>query len=101
VLTCGECSTELREATFDVDVDIDAFATEHRGEGCELTVDTVSIEATSRMQTVDARGRKVSARYAKTFYGFLAEFEVSCGCGASETFSVDDDVQASFMEELV
>ena len=101
VLTCAECRTELRETTFDVEVDCEAFASAHRGEGCELTVDTASIEATSRMQTVDARGHKVSARYAKTFYGFLAEFEVSCGCGSSASFRVDDEVQASFMEELV
>jgi hypothetical protein len=58
VLTCAEDSTELKEATFDVEADVPSeFAEAHHGNDHELSVEEGSFEQTSRVETeVKPRG---------------------------------------------
>lgn len=99
VLTCQDCSTELKELTFSVDETVDV------PEGCEHEFDEVAIdaEASSRMETKDRHGKPIkSARYMKMMYGisFTGKIECSkCNCSVDVEFEVEE--QASAFEELV
>lgn len=95
VLSCGECGTELKEATLTFESQVEVPAG-HIGDGHELSLadEQPSGEMTSR---TEGRGRRV-----RTFYGATVDAEVTCSCGnfvAYETLS--DDVQASAMDETV
>lgn len=96
VLTCAECGQEMKSAdfTFETSVDDDTVAA-HKGEGHELEVRAESPEMTTR---IEGKGRG-----AKTFYGVDLSCEVYCACQAEPIYTEDlnDDVQASYMEELV
>lgn len=91
VNACAECSTELAEANFSPEVDLEAFAG-HSGDGHDVTVDEGDTERTSRT-TGKGRG-------ARTFYGFRVSFDVTCTCGATASGEMSDDVQASAMDSL-
>lgn len=96
VLTCQDCDTELKEATFDIDSPWEG-GEYHTGDEHELALNIVSTELTSR--NTPAR----SPRYSKTFYGHSTEVEITCSCGKLEGVNetLEDDCQASGMEELV
>lgn len=101
VLTCAECGTELRQAAFDIDLDLGEFGETHDGsEEHELEVDCESVELTSRQQTTDANGKPITARARKTFYGYSAELTVKRSCGAAESYGCDDEIQASYLDEV-
>jgi len=111
VLTCGECGTELKETTFDLDLEGDSFTTsegkefefaKHAEEGHELSVECEGAELTSRTETTNPKtGKPISYRYARTYYGFQADLELSCSCGGKWSASAADECQASGMEEMV
>jgi hypothetical protein len=44
--------------------------------------------------------RHIPFRYQKRFYGYSGDATVECSCGGSETVSLQDEVQASGMEEM-
>jgi hypothetical protein len=96
VNTCAECSEELKEATFDVELDgPKPFPHE---DSCK-NQETYSVEVESSREDRVVRGK--SPRYNKTFYGYSATATVECdGCSASFSISHQDDIQASAMEEL-
>ena len=85
---CAECSTELREATFECD---DTFDTEP-----EKDVEyTMEIDDLGRSEKSEGKGRGT-----KTFYGFEAT-AVLYGDGKElERKSIGDYIQASYMDEL-
>lgn len=106
VNACADCSEELKEANFDIDVDARVGANQQRGidsaefekhKGHALGVDTHGIERTSR---VEGKGRG-----ARTFYGASVEIVVNCedceGTPVVATLTWADDEQASAMDELV
>lgn len=97
VNACGECGTELREATFEVDAPEYGLAAEelakHTGEGHGLEVEEQSSERTTRQEG--------KGRYAKSFYGYDLAFRVTCSCGQLKIEGqTNDDIQASSMDEL-
>jgi len=111
---CAECGSELKEANFDVDVNVEDKLHDHwkangwKGKGAapeghrELDLSDDSGSRTERTQTTDRHGKPIkSHRYMKHFYGAEATFMVACECG--ETFEVQwsDEVQGSGMDELV
>ncbi len=96
VNACGECGTELKEATFDVDVDFDKAA-EHMAEHPEDEAHALDLEEPSLDRTERVQGK---GRGAKTFYGAEGDLEVKCRCGFTETQHWSDDIQASYMDEL-
>ena len=101
VLTCAQCSTELKEAVFDVDVDVGGFTTAHLKESCVLDVECQSAEITQRTATVDRHGKHIkNFRYAKSYYGASVSFLVTCSCKEQDEFSWEDEIQASAMDEL-
>jgi hypothetical protein len=57
VLTCDECSTELKEASFEIDFEPDdaspygEFLKKHDGKGHELSLEENSFELTSRQES--------------------------------------------------
>jgi hypothetical protein len=89
---CADCGTELTEFTFDVEGDM---AIVHR---TKCTEPEVSLDGTSADRTQRTEGK---GRGTKTFYGVSVECEVTCVCGANQTFTFDDEVQASYMDALV
>jgi hypothetical protein len=111
VLTHDECGTELKESSFELSVDGNAFkntdgaifnSEEHEGEGHELDVECDSSEITQRSETTNPKtGKPIAARYAKSFYGYGADLTLNCSCGKSWSARAEDDVQASAMDEMV
>ena len=125
VNACAECSTELKEHTFDVDSeDLVSVLEDHRDEViAKLVADGMDkaeaeqqaqadhiIESidddggsrTERTQDKDRNGKPIKrARYAKHFYGFEATVTATCKCGEQFTTTVADEVQGSGMEEMV
>lgn len=94
VLPCVECGNELKEYTFEVEMEDSALTfSEHEGDGCNLTAGAI---AEPNMKT------EGGGRYMKTFYGYALGYKVSCSCGGFEVEGNRADfVQASSMEELV
>ena len=90
VQNCAECSTELKEFTFDVQatVTIPCLADDHQRDW-----ETEDPEATERSEG--------SGRYRKTFYGYGASVVVRCkDCQLEEWVTIGEDVPASSMDEL-
>lgn len=96
VLTHDECGTELKEASFDFEGEIpEDIVAVHKGDGHSLDLESGDAELTSRSEG--------KGRYAKTFYGYRASFDLACSCnGAEGLWSTEftDDMQASHMDEL-
>ena len=111
VLTSECCGDELKETTFDVDVEIDVV----RSEGCKCDLTDLSVEdeeftITDRMETerphTDKKGnvtmRKVGYRGQRRFYRAGGNIVVTCGCGKTAvTAEWKDEVQASGMDEMI
>jgi hypothetical protein len=106
VNTCEECGQELKDTTFDVDVDLSAEFAEHKKEHPKekhnLTLD-FEPSRTDRMENKDRRGKTIkNSRYMKHMYGAEGEIILTCSCDKwehRETWS--DEVAGSGMEELV
>lgn len=115
VLTCAECGTELKETTFDVEIDLTEEVGKHKEanpkcEGVEL--DDPNGEFLDRSETTTTKIRKdgtvkvtqVPCRYQKRFYGCAVTVRAKCEC-EKEPLDVEgswqDEVQAGGMEELV
>jgi hypothetical protein len=104
---CSECSTPMREASFDIEVDHGEDVKDHLGEGHELHVED---ESCDRDQRTEGTGRGT-----KTFYGFSLCYVIRCSCSGDverDPNSVTavpefefhgeycDYVQASSMEDM-
>lgn len=126
-LTCAECSTELKEANFDLDVDMTEVVAAHHKAVAAAQADKLA-DAVAKAEAEGADVEKVKAdfeeaqeaceleveveaelasrtegkgRGTKTFYGYHATLKVKCSCGhefADEEHT--DDMQASLMDEL-
>lgn len=95
VLTCADCSQELKEASFEFDGEIpEEVRDQHQGDGHSLSLDADDNELTSRYEG--------KGRYAKTFYGYRAGLDLSCSCQVDGLWTAEfaDDIQASHMDEL-
>lgn len=90
---CPECSSEMKEASFDVDLEADIEDGHVGVEGHELSVEEGSLERTQR-STGKGRG-------TRTFYGFELTATITCSCGKLEATDVvlSDDIQASGMDD--
>lgn len=115
--TCADCGTELKEASFDPEVQFESDILEaHRGEGHELSVEVAdaSREQDSEPKPKLVKDRKTgemkmkypNPRFTKTLYGFQATVFLYCRCkgeggDAVESITVDDFISASSMDELV
>jgi hypothetical protein len=99
VLTHDECGQELKEASFDFEGEVpEEVIKKHRGDGHVLDLEADSGELTSRYEG--------KGRYTKTFYGYDVALNLTCNCqehGAESLWqgSATDDIQASYMDELV
>ena len=101
VLTCADCSTELKDAEFEVDVDAQDFAEEHKGDGHELSVEDNGISLVSRQESVNPKTKKpIPFRYRRSYYGAAGSIDVSCSCGGNQSFEWEEEVQASGMNEI-
>lgn len=113
-LTSECCGEEMKEASFDVEEELELS----RGEGCECDLGECDISTseslTDRSETFKERIAKrgpnkgqtvrtsIPSRYQKRFYGAEVEIEASCSCGKSTATSKwSDEVPASGMEEMV
>lgn len=109
VNNCAECSQELKEATFDIEIDLTEAVAEHRAECKECRESKadleVEVEGTriDRRQTHDRHGKPIkSFRYQKQFYGAEVTATVTMPCGKElDAKSGSEEVQASGMDELV
>ena len=96
VLTCAECGQEMKSGDFTLETTVGADTIEaHKGEGHELEVRAESSEMTTRSE---GKGRGT-----KTFYGVELSCEVHCACQTEPVYTEDlsDDMQASYMDELI
>jgi hypothetical protein len=93
---CADCSTELKEYTFELTGDVpDEFIEAHSGDDHELEVSEVNAEGTERQDNPNS-----PLRYRKTYYGVEAEVIISCSCGESCTLMLTEEVPAGVMDEL-
>lgn len=105
VLPCGECGTELKEYSFDIDIQAEI---DHKceGEDPDYSVEVSSVELTTQsdcgINKRTGKPNKFNPRYATTYYGFSLTGEVRCSCGkATIEFTAEDKVSASSMDEMV
>lgn len=93
-LCCGECGTDLKQAS-DVEAEgqLDMDVT-HTIENCPYEFTESSVEADTK---VEGHGRG-----AKTFYGCRIVVEVECECGAADGTEIEllGHVHASEMDEV-
>lgn len=71
VLNCGECSTELKEANFDVEIDLSELFNSD-GDKADWSFELVSQEGTmtDRMETTDKNGKPIkNPRFMRHMYG--------------------------------
>ena len=108
VNTCAECSQELTEATFDIEVDLTGPVSEHRATCAECQTSKEDLEASAegtrldRRQTHDRHGKPIkNPRYQKQFYGAEVTVDLQMPCGEIVQGTASDEIQASGMEELV
>jgi hypothetical protein len=111
-LPCGDCGTELKGTTFDVELNFEA---EHQ---CEVTTDVTEgplfkdlevgdVEADQRTQTTHYNKKKKaqvpsSPRYWVNYYGVSGSASATCcGCGEVITLEFKDEARGSSIEELV
>lgn len=95
--TCVECSDELTEANFELEVTEDEDPIIHkdtcREEDRKYDVTEAGFDRTTRQQ---GKGRG-----AKTFYGVEVDYTLKClNCEATYDGSLSDEIQASHMDEL-
>ena len=114
VNTCAECGTELKEGTFDLEVDLSGAIADHREEhrqksdkdGAVAGHTSLEVEddGGSRFEdsvTTDRRGKKITnPRYMKHLYGAEVEIKVTCECGEVFTDTWRDSLAGSSMDEL-
>lgn len=111
---CADCSQELKEFSFDVDVELEhpesggacPSMLDEEDEGYlapELELAGVDLQPEERTQTTTAAGKPIkNYRYMKTFFGYSATADMRCShCGAEWEQQFSDDVQASGMDEMV
>ena len=110
MLACGDCGTELKENTFDLEGEI-----EHECDPAKVDKDfdpdaseqfelesTPDVEATDRMEDKDWKGKTISnIRYMKRMIGAEMRATVRCNrCGEIFTVEASDEEQASGFNEL-
>lgn len=114
VLTCAECGDELKEASFELQCDVQIDHTEEcldsgrmaEMEGGDPEPDystSLSYSSTVRVQQKDRHGKPIrNPRYQRTYYGVEADGEVECErCHQTAPVMMADELQASGFEELV
>lgn len=107
VLTAECCGDELKETTFDVN-ESDIELIKHDDCTCEgdawwedAEIGDESGTITNRREMTNAKGKPIAARCARTYYGIDGDVEINCACGKTiGTLHVEDETQASSMEEL-
>lgn len=73
VLTCNDCSQELKEASFNFDGEVpEEIIKKHKGDGHGLELEADAGELTNRGEG--------SGRYMKTFYGYDVALSLNCDC---------------------
>lgn len=87
---CMECGGILKEYTFDVDTSFDLQPLKKK-----LTEGDVSVDFDDPEETQSGGGR-----YAKNMVGFQLSVNVDIDGEATQTFTVEDAVQASAYEEV-
>lgn len=113
VLTCAECSEELKDNEFEFEgvtvelaLDDDPEA-KHKVAFAECDHEDVEVtfnaEPTTGSQTTDRKGRAITnPRYMKTLYGVDLTVEATCPtCGAHGSATERAEDQASAFNELV
>lgn len=93
VLNCGECSSEMKEASCEVDQMI-TFT--HKNPKCPGVVE-LEVEAEGTARFTDAK----NPRYVKHFYGAELRYKLTCPeCGAEDEDTGSVECQASEFEDL-
>jgi hypothetical protein len=116
VLPCGECGTELKETTFDIDQDLSEIlqiegkpasqvpctSEDQQHEWDWEHAEEPMVSADSRMEDKDRHGKKIkSSRYMTQYYGVLIEGNVTCkNCATVAAYEVKDEASASSFDEL-
>ena len=100
VLTCAECSTELKETEIEI-----TAAIEHAcGEGMsddDFEMEEPDVEGTDRIESLSKKGRAIPARYRRTFYGAEVKFKCTCQrCEEEIELSASGEAPASEFDEL-
>ena len=98
---CAECSTELKEASFDISEDIPG-AEDHSECDGELSTEVEDAERIDRLEDRTRTGKPIkNMRYMKHMYGASATIKVTCDkCDFEAEISWSGEVSGSGMDEL-
>lgn len=91
VRNCQDCGTEMKEATFDVSLEVPEV-THTVGadrDKCQLSVE-------DNLSQLEEGG----GRYKKSYYGAEGTFNLTCTCGAKAEVQWSDKIDASSMDEI-
>lgn len=100
LLTCAECGAELKDYEFDLDTQADLGehdTNKKADEGEEEIEHELEVEEDSVEMTTNTTGK---GRGMKTFYGVTLNANVKCSCGFETSVELNEEVQASSMNEL-
>lgn len=102
VLACAECSEEMKELHFDVNIKIKHACDDDTIE-CEFEISDESAEATDRYNDKDRKGKPIkNMRYMAHYYGADISVTVKCAeCGEEIELSDTVEEAASGFESLV
>jgi len=89
VRSCEDCSTEMKEANFDLEGTVDDL--------CECKGRELTVEEAESPEIIEEGG----GRYAKSYYGVKCVAQVTCTkCEKKWTVEMSDKTPASDMDEL-
>lgn len=103
MIPCGECGTELKDTTFNFEMEGEHECSELPNKlGNETAEGTVEVEATDDFRTKDRHGKPIkNARYQAHLYGADVTATVTCPfCQEEIIFSEHDEIESSSMDEL-
>lgn len=116
VLPCGECGTELKSTTFDLDKDLGdvltindndddrkAFCPDGSEHSWAWSETEPSVSPTERLNDKDKNGKQIKqARFMTKYYGIEISGEVQCSkCGVKAAYSLEEEASAGSFDEEV
>ena len=104
---CGECGTELREGTVELESDCTEEVITHlKDAGIDTEVEGFDVGKVEGHQLEVEEGdlgrdQEGGGRYAKSYYVALVGFTLKCSCGWEHEGELTGKIAASHMDEMV
>jgi len=109
VLTSKCCGDELKESTFDLEIEPGIVKHTETCVEPDFHVESESAELTERYESTktkilksgEIRVTQIPFRYQRHYFGVHVDVTIQCECGGKSEGSYEDEIGASSMDELV